>query len=160
MAEIPHLASPMSSVEVAIPTYHQCHGCPKMNTKAERQTEMRLPVAADTTCSTFVYNIPFGTPLTRCPVRSVAMTANKLSANSHSIWSSEICCLPLSISNLVGEAGQYRVGIGIFWILSLVCNLRRDITALNHLNIIIHSGISDSTFKLISMRHGQTEFGA
>jgi len=88
------------------------------------------------------------------------MTANKLNAKSHFKRSSKQTSLPLSISNSMGEAGQYGVRIGKLGKPSLICNLGRDTTAPNRLKIKSHSGRSGSDVKPILRWHRETGFGA
>jgi hypothetical protein len=88
------------------------------------------------------------------------MTANKLNAKSRSTRSSKNTSLPLSISNLTGEAGRYRVRIGKLGKPSLICNLGRDTTATNSFTIKTQSGRSGSDVKPIPLRHRKTGFGA
>jgi hypothetical protein len=98
-------ASPISPVQAAVPTYHLRHGSQRKPTKAERQTGNGLAAAAETTKPTFVPNMASQAHLNRTPAITAAMTANKSSAKSHSTRSSKETSLPLSISNLTGEAG-------------------------------------------------------
>jgi hypothetical protein len=58
---------------------------------------------------------------------------------------------PLSISNSTGEAARHGVTIGKLGTPSLICNLGRDTTALNHLKIKSDSGRSGSDVKPIPL---------
>jgi hypothetical protein len=147
-------------VEAGGPTYHQHRGFKTKPTKAKRQTGNAPTVAGETTKPTFKPNMARQTHLNRTPALAAAMTANKVNAKSHSTHSSKKTSLPLSISNSTREAGWYGVRIGKLGQLSLICNLGRDTTALNHHKIKSHSGRSGSDVKPIPMRHRETGFGA
>jgi hypothetical protein len=116
-------ASPISPVEAAVPTYHQCLGSQRKSKKAERQTGNALAAAAETTKPTFVPNTASQAHLNRTPAITAAMTANNSSAKCHSTRSSEKTSLPLSISNSTGEAGRDGVTNGKHGKPGLICNL-------------------------------------
>jgi len=153
-------ASPISSVEAVVSTYHQRRGSQRKSTEAERQTGNALAVAAETTKPSFAPNTASQAHLTRTPAITVAMIANKSSAKSHLTCSSKETSLPLSISNWTAEAGRDGVRLGELRKPSLICNLGRDTTAPNRLKIKSHSGRSGSDVKPIPMRHRETGFGA
>jgi len=150
----------MCPAEAAGRTYHQRRGFQRKPTNAERQTGNALAAAVETTKPTFVPNTARQTHLNRTPAIAAAMTANKLNAKSHSTHSSKKSILPLSISNSTAEAGRYGVRIGKLGKPSLICNLGRDTTALNHLKIKSHSGKSGYDVNTIPMRHRETGFDA
>jgi len=95
----------ISTVEAAVPTYHQRHGYQRQSTKAQRQIGNALTVAAETTKPTFIPNTESRDHLNRTPAIPAAMTVNKLSTKSHSTRSSKRTNLPLWISNSTGKAG-------------------------------------------------------
>jgi hypothetical protein len=72
---------------------------------------------------TFEPNTASQTHLNRTPAITAAMMANKSSAKSHSTRSSKKTSLSLSISNMMGEAGQDGVRIGTLGEPGLICNI-------------------------------------
>jgi len=152
-------ASPISPVEAAMPASHQRHGFQTKSTKAEMQTGNAPSVAAQITKPTFVPNLASRTHLTRTPVITALMKANKLSAKSHSTCSSSKTSLHLSICNSTEEAGQYGVRIGEFEKLSGVSHLGQDTTTLNRVHFKSHFGRSGPDVKPIPMQHKETRCG-
>jgi hypothetical protein len=114
----------ISPVEAAQPAYHQRHGSQRKSMKVERQTGNALAAVAETTKPTFVPNTASQAHPTRTPAITPAVTANKSSAKSHLTHNSKKTCLPLSISQLTGEAGRDGVRIGELGKPSLICNHR------------------------------------
>ena len=152
-------ASPISPVEAAVPIYHQRCGFQRKSTKAERQTGNALAAAAETTKCIFVPNKASQDHLNTTPAITVAMTANKSSAKSHSTRSSKKTNLPVSIFNSMGEAGRDGVRIGKLGKPSLICNLGWDTTSPNCLKMKSRSGRLGPDVKPIPMRHSKTRFG-
>lgn len=102
---IENRASPISPVEAAVPTNHQCRGYERKSMNAESRTGNALAMAQDTTKAFLLPNTASRAPLNRNPAITSAMTANQLNAKSHSTRNHKKSSLPPLISNSMGKAG-------------------------------------------------------
>jgi len=156
---IQHQASPISPVEAAGLTYNQRRSFQRKCMKSEGRSGNALTAAAETTKPTYELHTASWTHLIRTPAITPDMTVNKLSAKSHLGCRCKEASLPLGISDSTGKAWWWGIRVGASGKPSHICNLARDTTAPDRLNINGHSGRSGPVLKPIPRQHRETGSG-
>jgi len=111
------------------------------------------------------HNVPLNqtasrTHLTRTLAVTLAITRNNLNAKSCSIHSSNNSCLPISISNSIGEGRWQGVVISYIAKPSFSCIIACDTTEPNRHQVQSRSRMSGCDGKTLPRRPGETGFGA